>query len=242
MFYDLETTGTNPETCGIHQFSGTFLVDGVEKDSFDFHVKPRSGCECSQIAMEMAGHTYEEMMESDEYVPMDVAFRWIYNKIVEYGGGIVKDNHPDYNKRVFLAGYNIHKFDNEFLRRWFEDNHAPNPLGFYVAEAIDVMLLAVPALMKFRHLMPGFTQEEIAWALGINLESDKLHKSDYDIAICIAIYKALVSERCICGLPRDRWEAMHSEEDIKTFKNKMIRQRQEKKRKAEEIKKKSEQC
>ena len=62
MFYDLETTGIDPEKCGIHQISGAFVVNGVIAESFNYHVKPKEGCLCSEKAMEMAGHTYEEMM------------------------------------------------------------------------------------------------------------------------------------------------------------------------------------
>ena len=54
MFYDLETTGLDPEKCGIHQISGAFVVNGVIAESFNYHVKPKEGCLCSEKAMEMA--------------------------------------------------------------------------------------------------------------------------------------------------------------------------------------------
>ena len=235
LFYDLETTGTDPQTCGIHQISGAFLVDGVVRDQFNYHVKPREDCECQPVAMQMAGHTYEEMMASEEYLPMDVVFDKVFSKIIEYDGGIVKDGRPDYDRRIFLGGYNVHKFDNEFLRRWFLDNKAPYALGMYVAEAVDVMLLAVPALMRFRSQLPGFTQEEIAWALGIELDPEKLHDANYDILVCIEIYKALVGERCVGALRRERWNDLHTQYDIRDFKQRMIAKRKEKKRLAAEI-------
>lgn len=31
LFFDIETTGTNPAKNGIHQISGTIEIDGVEK-------------------------------------------------------------------------------------------------------------------------------------------------------------------------------------------------------------------
>ena len=229
LFFDMETTGTNPELHGIHQISGAFVVDGNIAETFNYHVKPRKGCQCDPYAMQMAGHTYEEMMASDEYRPMKEVFDELLEKIVRYDGGILKDNHPDYNRRVFAGGYNIHKFDMEFLRRWFTDNGAPYGIGYYIAEAIDVMLLAVPALMRWRSKMPGFTQEEIAWALGVKLDSERLHDADYDITVCVEIYRRLVTLGLVRMLPQSVWDEMHSPQEVKEFKESMIAKRREKK-------------
>lgn len=229
LFFDMETTGTNPELHGIHQISGAFVVDGNIAETFNYHVKPRKGCQCDPYAMQMAGHTYEEMMASDEYRPMKEVFDELLEKIIRYDGGILKDNHPDYNKRIFVGGYNIHKFDMEFLRRWFTDNGAPYGIGYYIAEAIDVMLLAVPALMRWRSKMPGFTQEEIAWALGVKLDSERLHDADYDITVCVEIYRRLVTLGLVRMLPQSVWDEMHSPQEVKEFKETMIAKRREKK-------------
>ena len=229
LFFDLETTGTNPELHGIHQISGAFVVDGQIAETFNYHVKPREGCQCDPYAMRMAGHTYEEMMASNEYRPMKEVFNELLEKIIRYDGGILKDNHPDYNKRIFAGGYNIHKCDMEFLRRWFTDNGAPYGIGYYIAEAIDVMLLAVPALMRWRSKMPGFTQEEIAWALGVKIDSEKLHDADYDITVCVEIYRRLVTLGLVRMLPQSVWDEMHSPQEVKEFKESMIAKRREKK-------------
>ena len=229
LFFDMETTGTNPELHGIHQISGAFVVDGNIAETFNYHVKPRKGCQCDPYAMQMAGHTYEEMMASNEYRPMKEVFDELLEKIVRYDGGILKDNHPDYNRRIFAGGYNIHKFDMEFLRRWFTDNGAPYGIGYYIAEAIDVMLLAVPALMRWRSKMPGFTQEEIAWALGVKIDSEKLHDADYDITVCVEIYRRRVTLGRVRMLPQSVWDEMHSPQEVKEFKESMIAKRREKK-------------
>ena len=36
LFFDLETTGTNPGKHGIHQISGLIRIDGKELEKFDF--------------------------------------------------------------------------------------------------------------------------------------------------------------------------------------------------------------
>ncbi len=40
LFFDLETTGTNPGRNGIHQISGSIVIDGKHIQDFDFHVQP----------------------------------------------------------------------------------------------------------------------------------------------------------------------------------------------------------
>lgn len=40
LFFDLETTGTNPGRNGIHQISGQIVIDGKHVQDFDFHVRP----------------------------------------------------------------------------------------------------------------------------------------------------------------------------------------------------------
>lgn len=40
VFFDLETTGTNPGKHGIHQISGEIVIDGQTVEQFDFKVRP----------------------------------------------------------------------------------------------------------------------------------------------------------------------------------------------------------
>ena len=54
------------------------------------------------------------------------------------------------------------------------------------------MVLATQHLLEERHKMPDFKQETVARALGIELESDKLHNASYDIYLTREIYKRLI--------------------------------------------------
>ena len=209
LFYDLETTGLDPEKCGIHQISGAFVVNGVIVESFNYHVKPKKGCLCSEKAMEMAGHTYEEMMASDEYLPMAEVFQKIYARIIYYCGGLNESGKVDWGKKIFTGGYNIHKFDGPFMRQWFLDNGANSSgapyfeWGWVTSGEIDVMLLAEPVLMKVRSRMKNFKQYSVALALGIPVDEGRLHEAGYDIELCFAIYKVLVERKYVCVLPWD---------------------------------------
>lgn len=207
MFYDLETTGIDPEKCGIHQISGAFVVNGKISETFNYHVKPKEGCECSDTAMEMAGHTYEEMMALDEYEPMDVVSKRLYDRIIFYCGGLNEKGRVEWGKKIFTAGYNIHKFDGPFMREWFFDNghviDGKSEWGYITSGEIDVMLIAEPVLMKVRSRMKNFKQYSVAKALGIPVEEERLHEAGYDIELCFTIYKTIVERGYIGVLPWD---------------------------------------
>lgn len=209
LFYDLETTGLDPEKCGIHQISGSFVVNGRIEESFNYHVKPKEGCLCSEKAMEMAGHTYEEMMASDEYLPMAEVFKKIYDRIIYYCGGLNEWGKVDWGKKIYTGGFNIHKFDGPFMRQWFLDNGANTTgtpyfeWGWVTSGELDVMLLAEPVLMRVRNRMKNFKQYSVAMALGIPVVEDRLHEAGYDIELCVNIYKTLVERGFIRVMPWD---------------------------------------
>ena len=209
LFYDLETTGTNSEKCGIHQISGAFVVNGKIAETFNYYVKPKKGCECSEKAMEMAGHTYEEMMALDQYQPMEEVFAKIYSRIIYYCGGLNEAGKVDWGKKIYTAGFNIHKFDGPFMRQWFLDNganQAGTPYyewGWVTSGEIDVMLIAEPVLMKVRSRMKNFKQYSVAMALGIPVQEERLHEAGYDIELCFNIYKTLCERRYVVVLPYD---------------------------------------
>ena len=213
MFYDLETTGLDPEKCGIHQISGAFVVNGVIAETFNYHVKPKEGCLCSEKAMEMAGHTYEEMMASDEYLPMADVCKKVYGRIVFYCGGKNEKGFVDYKKKIYTGGYNIHKFDGPFMRQWFIDNgyvihdqksgEDKSEWGYVTSGEIDVMLLVEPVLMRVRGRMKNIKQYSVAQALGIPVDESRLHEAGYDIELCFAIYKTVVERGYIGVLPWD---------------------------------------
>ena len=204
MFYDLETTGLDPEKCGIHQISGIFVANGRAVEKFNYRVKPKEGCLCSEKAMEMAGHTYEEMMASDEYLPMAEVFRKVYDRIIFYCGGLDEKGKIKYGRKIYTGGYNVHHFDGQFMRQWFLDNGA-NPSGnpgfewgWVTSGEIDVQLLATAALL----LQPcglnikNYQQHSVARAFGIKIDESKLHNALYDVEISFEIYRYLVKTGC----------------------------------------------
>ena len=63
LFFDLETTGTNPARHGIHQISGIVEIDGVEQERFDFKVRPNPKAEILDEALAVTLTLWSERKE-----------------------------------------------------------------------------------------------------------------------------------------------------------------------------------
>ncbi len=219
IFYDFETTDSNPQTCGIHQLSGAVIVEGKVVERFNWFVKPKEGCSVSPYAMWLAYKangfgSVKAMRESEIYEPQDVVYNRFISLFTKYGGDY-RDGHPRYDNRPMLGGFNIHKFDNEVLRQWMKDNNSPHQLGHYIADgSIDLQLICGIVLGRQLRCMNNFKLKEVAWALGVTVEKDKLHSSDYDTEMCIGIYRALIKKGFIRPMSNEDFFAIHSQEDM----------------------------
>ncbi len=179
LFFDLETTGTQSDKHGIHQLSGSVVINGEVKETFDLHVQPHPGAVIEQGALDVAGVTQEQIMA---YPPMPVVYGQFINIISKY------DDRYNKTDKFFLAGYNISNFDNPFLRAWFGHNGDKYFGSYFWPNCLDVMVLATPFLLEQRPQMMNFKQGNVAKTLGIPVDDTKLHDALYDIEICKSIY------------------------------------------------------
>lgn len=180
FFFDLETTGTNPARHGIHQISGEIVIDGITKESFDFHVCPNPKAQIDQSALDVAGVTKEQILA---YPPMKEVYAQLIELLCKY---VDRYNRND---KFFLVGYNNASFDNNFLRGFFLQNDDKYFGSWFWSNSIDVMVLASNYLIEERPRMENFKLSTVAQTLGINVESDELHSADYDIALTRAVYE-----------------------------------------------------
>ena len=183
LFFDLETTGIRYWRNGIHQISGEIVIDGECKESFNFHVRPNPQCDVDEEALKICHVTKEQIFA---YPPMEEVYKQFTQMLSKY---VDKYDRSD---KFFLAGYNNASFDNYFLKAFFVQNGDNYFYSWFWVNSIDVMVLATQHLLEERHKMPDFKQETVARALGIELESDKLHNSSYDIYLTREIYKRLI--------------------------------------------------
>lgn len=179
VFFDLETTGTNPGKHGIHQISGQIMIDGVVKESFDFHVQPNPKALIEEEALKVGGVTREQILA---YPPM----QQVYQEFVAMLGKYVdKFNKKD---KFFLVGYNNAAFDNQFLRGFFLQNGDVYFGSWFWSNSIDVMVLASAYLATRRPEMENFKLSTVAKTLGIVVNDDSLHDAMYDIELTKAVF------------------------------------------------------
>lgn len=97
----------------------------------------------------------------------------------------------DKKDKFFLVGYNNASFDNHFLKAFFVQNGDNYFYSWFWVNSIDVMVLSTQHLMRKRHEMTDFKQETVARALGIQIDSAKLHDASYDIQLTKEIYNRI---------------------------------------------------
>lgn len=179
VFFDLETTGTNPGKHGIHQISGQIVIDGVVKESFDFHVQPNPKALIEEEALKVGGVTREQILA---YPPM----QQVYQEFVAMLGKYVdKFNKKD---KFFLVGYNNAAFDNQFLRGFFLQNGDVYFGSWFWSNSIDVMVLASAYLATRHPEMENFKLSTVAKTLDIVVNDDSLHDAMYDIELTKAVF------------------------------------------------------
>lgn len=179
VFFDLETTGTNPGKHGIHQISGQIVIDGVIKETFDFHVQPNPRAMIEDEALKVGGVTREQILA---YPPM----QQVYQEFVAMLGKYVdKFNKKD---KFFLVGYNNAAFDNQFLRGFFLQNGDVYFGSWFWSNSIDVMVLASAYLATRRPDIENFKLSTVAKTLGVNVNDESLHDAMYDIELTKAVF------------------------------------------------------
>lgn len=179
LFFDLETTGTNPGKHGIHQISGQIVIDGVIKETFDFHVQPNPKALIEDEALKVGNVTREQILA---YPPMQQVYQEFVSMLGKY---VDKFNKKD---KFFLVGYNNAAFDNQFLRGFFLQNDDVYFGSWFWANSIDVMVLASAYLATRRPDMENFKLSTVARTLGVDVQSESLHDAMYDIELTKAVF------------------------------------------------------
>ena len=184
LFFDLETTGIKYWRNGVHQISGEIVIDGVTTESFNFNVCPHPQCEIEEEALRICNVSKEQIQA---YPPMREVYVKFVNMLSKY---VDKFDKKD---KFFLVGYNNASFDNHFLKAFFVQNGDNYFYSWFWVNSIDVMVLSTQHLMRKRHEMTDFKQETVARALGIQIDSAKLHDASYDIQLTKEIYNRISS-------------------------------------------------
>lgn len=181
LYYDLETTGTDPRKHGIHQLAGYVESDGRIVETFNISMQPNPKAIIDSQALKIAG--------------IDESDFWLYPTMAEafHEFHVLLDRHVkagDPRDRLWQVGFNNRAFDDIFLRAWFAQNGHPMYMAYFYPESIDVMVLAGYFLQgtDVRADMKRFTLSSVARALGIEVDPGKTHDALYDIHLTREIY------------------------------------------------------
>jgi len=110
LYFDTETTGTDPKKHSIIQISGIIEVDGKIKEEFNFHCQPDDYDNIEPEALEVNGMTIEELKTFEDPQTTYKNLIAIFEKYVD------KYDKAD---KFFPAGQNV-VFDIEFLSEFFK--------------------------------------------------------------------------------------------------------------------------
>lgn len=124
LYFDTETTGTNPVKNGIIQFAAIVEIDGEEKERVNFKIRPHESDEIDEKALMVNGIT-KEMLEFEEDRLSSQEGYW---KVKEFFCRWVDQYDP--KDKFYPAGYNV-RFDLEFLHNFFK-KHGDSYFGSFV--------------------------------------------------------------------------------------------------------------
>jgi len=179
-YIDVETTGTNPVKHGIIQLAGKIVIDGVERQIFDFKMRPFPGQEIEEDALKVTGTT-RGMIEG--YMDPREAYRRLLAMLGTYVG-----KYDKIDKFHFIA-YNA-SFDDAFVRQWFLNCGDKYFGSWFWWPAIDVAVLAAEAIGPDRALMPNFKLTTVADWFKVSADGSA-HDALYDITITQKVHAAI---------------------------------------------------
>lgn len=178
-FIDTETTGVDFNKNGIVQISGMVYFDDEEKETFDFRIQPFESDVLDEKALQVNGLTKEILFSADREMPAVAKQRFtaLLGKYVD------KFNRED---KFFFVGYNA-RFDADFIRKFFEKCGDSYFGSWFCFPPIDVMNLAVVALLDKRSTMLNFKLSTVADTLGLKPDGS-LHDALTDIKLTREIF------------------------------------------------------
>jgi DNA polymerase-3 subunit epsilon len=172
LYYDLETTGVEPNRDEIVQFSAIIEnLDGEIITEIDLKARPSSREMVKAGVAELQGTTVDELMSR----PLDQ--QELYEAIVDFFNKHV--DKYDKNDKFIPVGYNI-DFDNTFMRSFFMKHNNRYLSSYFHFYSIDVMAFSHIFLI-YGHIPDtqyDLKLETMCGFAGIPLE--KAHDSLYD--------------------------------------------------------------
>ena len=189
FFVDVETTGVDSNQNALTQVAGDVCIINESKElqsleTFNFDIQPWEGAVIEPEALKVTGKTEEEIMAypSSESV---------YKEFVA-----LLDRHCnkfDKKDKMVMLGYNV-RFDEDYLRKWFERQGNPYIGSYFWYPPIDIMNLAMFDIGTKRSRLVNFKLGTVAANYGLTPDG-KLHDAMADIKLTKDLFWTLVKRK-----------------------------------------------
>lgn len=110
LYFDTETTGTNPNKHDITQFAAIVEIDGVVKEEVNFRCQPINWDNIDPEALEVTGVSIEELKKQQKPEEMFKQIRELFDRHIDK---------YDKNDKFYPAGHNV-GFDLDFLQAFWK--------------------------------------------------------------------------------------------------------------------------
>lgn len=187
LYVDAETTGTDPKSHGLIQFSAVAVVDDVRMESINLTIQPFPSDEVDDGALEHNGITREELVSPDRLTPK-AAHKAICHFLSKYVDKFKRED------KFLWMGYRA-GFDADFTREFFTKNGDTYYGSWFFTPPLCVMTLAAYLLQKHRAKLENFKQHTVFKFLYPEMAEvfgeDDWHDAMFDIDRTIDIEDAL---------------------------------------------------
>lgn len=179
-FYDVETTGLDSTNNDILQL-GMVIRQGHEqmRKTICMSMRPYNLASVQDQALEVTGFSRERIAHWPDPTIQ-------YNDLIDTLSEVVDKYDP--KDKIYLIGYNNHRFDDGFMRQWAKKAGDKYGFGsFFWRETIDVLDLFDLAVATGRlERLPNRKLVTVSEALNVKL--DKAHDALEDVLATVAIY------------------------------------------------------
>lgn len=178
IYFDAETSGTDPEKNGLLQLAGTVELDGKPVYEFNHFMKPFPDQVIETEALEKNGFTLSQIDSFADPFSCYITFQKMLAKYVD---------RFDPSDKFTLIGYNS-RFDDDFMRAWFKRCNDKFYGSYFFWPALDVANMVAVKYRKVRGQFPDFKLMTVAKHLKIEVDESRAHDAVYDTAITKSLY------------------------------------------------------
>lgn len=182
FWFDVETTGVDPEYCAIVQLAGIVEVGGKPVEEVELKMRPFDGADISMEALSVNSMTIEQV---NSFEPWEKGMKKLIKLFDQY-----VDRYDKQDKMVVM-GYRV-DFDSSFLRAYFKRMGGDIAKFGYGSRffncPVDVMTLVGMHVLDQDIRLQNFKLSTVCAHFGIDLDA---HDAMNDIRATRRLYQVL---------------------------------------------------